>query len=289
MNPRIGSLCSGYEGLGMAVQSVLGGELAWVADDSPGASAILAHHWPTVPNLGDITAVDWTAVEPVDVLCAGFPCQDVSAAGLRAGMRDGNRSGLWSYVAEAIAALRPPLVYIENVRGLLSAGADCDLEPCPGCLGDEPDQPALRACGAVCGDLASLGFDAEWTTLPASAVGASHGRPRVFVLAWPRFVPSVALGVAPPDAEGDGRDERWTQPARLIGGPHAPVRCTATPAHTADNGFERGGYHGDGGPDLRTVVAGLASDTDVEPGQQRRLAASGQAPGGGGIRSSSTT
>ena len=79
--PRIAELCAGYGGLSMAVEQVLGGELAWVADNDPGASAILAHRFPGVPNLGDITTVDWAAVEPVDVLTAGFPCQDVSCAG----------------------------------------------------------------------------------------------------------------------------------------------------------------------------------------------------------------
>lgn len=79
MSLRIGSLCSGYEGLAMAVQSVIGGEVAWVADNDPGAAAILAHHLPGVPNLGDITAIDWIggdaleAPERADVLCAGFP------------------------------------------------------------------------------------------------------------------------------------------------------------------------------------------------------------------------
>lgn len=125
---RIGSVCSGYEGLGLAVHEVLGGELAWVADIDPGASAILAHRFPGVPNLGDITVTDWAALEPVDVLTAGFPCQDVSQAGARAGLKPGTRSGVWLEVVKAIRVLRPRLVLIENVRGLLSARGD---EPTP--------------------------------------------------------------------------------------------------------------------------------------------------------------
>ena len=62
----------------------------------------LAAHWPDTPNIGDITAVDWTQIEPVDVLCGGFPCQDVSSAGLRAGIKADNRSGLWAMFAEAM-------------------------------------------------------------------------------------------------------------------------------------------------------------------------------------------
>ena len=71
---RIGSLFSGYGGLDMAVQATLGGTLAWVSDIEPGPSRILAHHHPDVPNLGDITQIDWTQVEPVDIICGGSPC-----------------------------------------------------------------------------------------------------------------------------------------------------------------------------------------------------------------------
>ncbi|MFL0711641.1 MAG: DNA cytosine methyltransferase [Microcella pacifica] len=121
----------------------------------------------------------------VDVLAGGFPCQDVSLAGRRKGMAAGTRSGLWSEFAAAIDIIRPSWVVIENVRGLLSAGADSEMEPCPWCLGDETGEHALRALGAVLGDLASLGFDAEWVGVRASDVGDPHGRFRVFILAWP--------------------------------------------------------------------------------------------------------
>lgn len=120
---RIGSLFSGAGGLDRAVEEVFSGTVAWQSEIDPAASKVLAHRFPGVPNLGDITAVDWADVPPVDVLCGGFPCQDVSAAGKRAGIKDGTRSGLWSVFAEAIDALRPQWVVVENVRGLLSATA----------------------------------------------------------------------------------------------------------------------------------------------------------------------
>lgn len=186
---RTGSLCSGYGGLDLAVHAVLGGGLAWVADTDPGAAAILACRFPSAPNLGDIAAADWPAAEPVAVLTAGFPCQDVSCAGARKGLRAGTRTGVWSHVAEAIAVLRPSLVLLENVRGLLSAGADSDMEPCPWCLGDSGDEHALRALGAVLGDLADLGLDAEWEVVSAARGGAPHRRERVFILAWPAADP----------------------------------------------------------------------------------------------------
>jgi DNA (cytosine-5)-methyltransferase 1 len=169
----------------MGVQSVLGGSTAWVSDIDPGACRILAHRYPDVPNLGDITAVDWADVEPVDILTGGFPCQDVSHAGARKGLGPGTRSGLWSRMADAIDHLRPSLVIAENVRGLLSADAASDVEPCPWCLGDGAGEPPLRALGAVLADLAELGYDASWYGLRAADVGAPHGRFRVFILAWP--------------------------------------------------------------------------------------------------------
>lgn len=198
--PRIGSLFTGTGALDMAVQQVLGGEVAWHCQYDPDdehqfAAHLLRHWWPGVPNLGDITAVDFTQVEPVDILTGGFPCQDVSLAGRRTGLRAGTRSGLWSHFARAIEELRPRLVVIENTRGLLSAPADSDMEPCPWCLGDTGGEPPLRALGAVLADLAELGLDAEWVGLPASSIGAPHERWREFVLAWPADAQGPGLEV----------------------------------------------------------------------------------------------
>ncbi|WP_258535012.1 DNA cytosine methyltransferase [Streptomyces sp. PT12] len=117
---RIGSLCSGYGGLDMAVRAVMGGELAWVADNDPGASRILAHHHPTVPNLHDITAVDWHGVAAVDVLTGGYPCQPFSTAGKRKGIKDERH--VWPYIACALGVLRPRFGFFENVAGHLSLG-----------------------------------------------------------------------------------------------------------------------------------------------------------------------
>ncbi|MDJ1131748.1 DNA cytosine methyltransferase [Streptomyces iconiensis] len=223
--PRIGSLCSGYGGLDMAVCDVLGASVAWHCQYDPDdkhqyAARILAHHWPDVPNHGDVTAVDWSTVEPVDVLTAGFPCQDVSLAGLRAGLAEGTRSGLWAHVARALSVLRPRLAVIENVPGLLSAPAARGLGP-DGTPLDEGDTPGtLRALGAVLGDLADLGFDAEWGLIPASAVLAPHQRKRVFLLAWPA---ADANGKRGNRAGGPGRE-----PQRHLAGPsREPATDTA--------------------------------------------------------------
>ena len=179
---RVGSLFSGYGGLDMAVERYFGATTAWHVEFDKHPSTVLAQRWPGVPNYGDVTAVDWSAVEPVDILTGGFPCQDVSHAGLRRGIKPGTRSGLWEHFAYAIQTLRPRLVVIENVSGLLSADAHCDVEPCPWCVGDEP-AGHMRALGAVLADLAEAGFDAEWCSVRASDAGAPHRRERVFIVA----------------------------------------------------------------------------------------------------------
>ena len=249
MTLRMGSMCSGYGGLDMAVHEVLGGEVAWVADMDPGACTILAQRLPGVPNLGDITGVDWSSAEPVDVLTAGFPCQDISLAGKRAGMRKGTRSGIWTYVAAAIDALRPSLVILENVRSLTSAAADSDVEPCPWCLGDSGEQSALRALGAVLGDLADLGFDAEWVCVGADDAGAPHRRKRIFIVAWPA-------------ADAPAADERRRIIAGIGDWRHAAVRLEA--------GDQPG--HSDSAP---------AEDADLATRGERRIAAPGKAEGRG--------
>ncbi|WP_369196809.1 DNA cytosine methyltransferase [Streptomyces djakartensis] len=163
---RIGSLCTGYGGLDMAAQAVFGGELAWVADIDAGASRILAHHHPEVSNLGDITALDWRDVGPVDVLTGGYPCQPFSLAGRRKGTADERH--IWPYIAHALGVLRPRYAVLENVANHLRLGfAD------------------------VLADLARLGFDAEWCVVRADQVGAPHQRRRLFVLATAADAPHL--------------------------------------------------------------------------------------------------
>lgn len=243
MTARIGSLFSGYGGLDLAVMDVLGGDVVWHCEWDDAPARILEHHFPGVPNYRDVSTVDWMQVEPVDVLTGGFPCQDVSLAGRRAGMKEGTRSGLWSEFAKAIDVLRPRLVVIENVRGLLSAAAGNDVEPCAWCLGDHSGEPALRALGAVLGELADLGYDAEWVGVRASDAGAPHGRFRVFVVAYPGGGRNGWGAVAPPDRQGTGFD-------------------------VAVDGSDFGAY---GAP---------VADAEREPGGERWPAASREAEGG---------
>ncbi|ROR95910.1 DNA (cytosine-5)-methyltransferase 1 [Salana multivorans] len=265
---RVGSLFSGYGGLDLAVEEVSDARTAWFSEINEPVARVFAHHWPDAPNLGDITTIDWSSVEPVDVLCGDFPCQDVSTVGRMAGLAPGTRSGLWAHMATAIEALQPEWVVIENVRGLLSATAtrgakpkgDDDerrnpanatpgaatlrnLEPEPWDMGDEPARP-LRALGAVLGDLADLRYDTRWIGLPASAIGAPHPRFCIFILAH-RAVPHTArLGLsqgrrdAGPRAGTSGNDraeppsDRPRDQARAASIPGGDVR--------ADRGVLRG-------------------------------------------------
>lgn len=120
---RVGSLFSGYGGLDLAVEHVFNAYTVWFSELNEPVARVFSHHWPAAPNLGDITTIDWSQVEPVDILIGGFPCQDVSTVGKRAGLAPGTRSGLWAHMATAIDLLQPQWVVIENVRGLLSSPA----------------------------------------------------------------------------------------------------------------------------------------------------------------------
>jgi DNA (cytosine-5)-methyltransferase 1 len=185
---KVGSLFTGFDGLGMGLQAVFpDARPAWFVENDKAPSAVLAHRWPEVVNLGDITTIDWDAVEPIDILTGGFPCQDVSHAGGRAGMKPGTRSGLWEHFAYAIGALHPKVVIIENVRGLLSAKtADSQQVVRVGPKGGRKVEWTRLALGRVLWDLADLGYDAQWVGVRAAdAAGAPHGRFRVFITAQP--------------------------------------------------------------------------------------------------------
>nr|DAX96042.1 MAG TPA: Cytosine specific methyltransferase [Caudoviricetes sp.] len=152
---------AGYSGLEMGVWQVLDAKPVWFAEIDPAPARILAHHYPDVPNLGDVTRVDWEEVrdsQPIDILTAGYPCQPFSQAGHRKGTNDERH--LWPHVYAAIKSLRPRLAVFENVLGHLTLGLDTVLK-----------------------DLAEIGWDAQWTTLRASDVGAPHHRERLFILA----------------------------------------------------------------------------------------------------------
>ena len=158
----VGSLFSGIGGLELGLERTGGFRTIWFSEIDDYASAVLKKHWPGVPNLGDITKVNWNEIERPGMLTGGFPCQDISVAGKGKGIREGKRSGLWREYAEAIRILRPRYALIENVPEL-----------------------AIRGLDVVLADLAEIGYDAEWFTLSAADVGAWHRRQRIFIIAPP--------------------------------------------------------------------------------------------------------
>jgi len=166
---RVLDLFSGIGGFSLGLERA-GMETVAFCEIDPYCQKVLNKHWPDVPIYEDVTGLTGEKLESdgitgIDVICGGFPCQDVSVAGDRKGL-DGERSGLWSEFARLIGDIRPAYAIVENVTGLLS--------------GDNG-----RWFGAVLGDLAQIGYDAEWHCIPASAVGAPHRRDRVWVLAHP--------------------------------------------------------------------------------------------------------
>lgn len=160
--PRIASFCTGYGGLDMAVQRVLGGSLMWVSDIDPSACKILAHRFPEVPNIGDLTVADWRRLVTLygrpDLVSGGYPCQPFSIGGRQKGTDDDRH--IWPDIARALRVLRPRIAVFENVRNHLRIGFD-----------------------TVLADLAGIGFDAEWVVVRACDVLGCHLRERLFILA----------------------------------------------------------------------------------------------------------
>ena len=281
---KIGSLFSGVGGLDLGVTDVFDAETVWFCEFDTNPSKVLAARFPDVPNLGDITAVNWAELPPIDILIGGFPCQDVSSAGLRAGIKEGTRSGLWSYFLEGIDALRPRFVVIENVRGLLTAEAhrenndessDSNVESGDPTVGDTASGPVLRAAGAVLGGLADIGYDAQWVTVPASLWGTPHRRERVFVLAYPAGVGLQAVR----DSLREPEARQWLNGSvyQDAGSRAVLTKLLPTPKANDENAtrnttYNRGennktvaGSYGDSLTDVVYKMTGRAEGTGADP------------------------
>ncbi len=154
-----GSLFSGIGGMDLGLERA-GMECKWQVEIDPFCQKVLAKHWPGVKRYGDITKLDGSELERVDLIAGGFPCQDISYAGFGAGLV-GERSGLWVEFARIIRQVGPKYALVENVAALLD-----------------------RGMGAVLGTLADLGLNAEWSRVSACSMGATHMRPRMFIVAY---------------------------------------------------------------------------------------------------------
>lgn len=206
---RIGSLFSGAGGLDMAVEAVFGAETVWQCEVDAAASKVLEYRWGA-PNHGDITKVPWDQVEPVDIICAGWPCQPFSHAGKRKGAED--ERALWPYVAGTVRVVRPRYVVLENVSAVLG--------------------PEFQR---VANDLAADGYDLAWTCLRASDAGAPHWRNRFFAIA------------TNPDIDGLQAGQLPRRPEAEVAGYH---RGVVSLPDTADDGLERSGKARGRGPGL---------------------------------------
>ncbi|MEV6748880.1 DNA cytosine methyltransferase [Streptomyces sp. NPDC051080] len=191
--PRAVALCAGYGGLEAALGAGIGAVPVAYAENDPHAARVFAAHHPGVPNLGDITRIDWERVRDLyapTVIGAGFPCRNISNAGRRDGI-NGQWSKVWKNVAEAVGVVRPRYVFLENVAALRSRGLD-----------------------VVAADLAAHGYGIRWTCLRAGdpEVGAPHPRDRWFAVAHPADADPHDLGRHwrtrhQPEAQ------RWAEPA----------------------------------------------------------------------------
>ena len=155
----VGSLFSGIGGLDLGLERA-GMKVIWQSEIDPYCNKVLKKHWPEVINHGNIKDIDWGTVERPDIICGGYPCQPFSQAGKRRGKDDPRH--LWPWVRDAISELRPSYAILENVRGHLTLGG-------------------LQ----VIGELAEIGYDAEWRVVSAASLGAPHRRDRIIIVAYP--------------------------------------------------------------------------------------------------------
>lgn len=166
MKLSLGSLFAGIGGIELGLERTQGFETTWQVENDPFAQRVLRKHWPQVrrvANIRDFPAEPHDGWE-VDVICGGFPCQPISTAGQQKGDKD--ERWLWDEMHRVCKTLKPRWIVVENVRGLLSADRG-------------------RLMGRVVGDLGDIGYCVEWSLLSACAVGASHTRSRVFIVAYP--------------------------------------------------------------------------------------------------------
>jgi DNA (cytosine-5)-methyltransferase 1 len=176
MKLRVLDLFSGIGGFSLGLERTGGFETVAFCEIEPFPRRVLARHWPGVPCYDDVRTLTGARLAAdgiaVDVITGGFPCQDLSVAGKQRGMGEGTRSGLWSECIRLVGDIRPQFALFENVSNLLSG----------------PSEQPGGWFATVLADLAGAGYDAEWSDIPASYVGAWHRRGRVWILAYPNEI-----------------------------------------------------------------------------------------------------
>lgn len=169
---RVLDLFSGIGGFSLGLERTGGFETAAFCEIEEFPRRVLAKHWPHVPIFQDVRELKGSDVGPVDVICGGFPCQDVSIAGKALGIGSGTRSGLFTHILRLASENEgedPPYLIFENVARLLGG----------------PSHDPGQWFGDFLWALAQVGYDAEWFCLSAASVGAPHERDRVWIVAYP--------------------------------------------------------------------------------------------------------
>jgi DNA (cytosine-5)-methyltransferase 1 len=203
----VGSLFTGIGGIDIGLEAA-GASIAWQSEIDPFCNTVLKEHWPSTPNIGDVTKVDWNNVPKVDIIAGGYPCPAFS----NAARGRNNAPDLWPFMYSAIKAIKPRWVFGENVAAHLNKGF--------------PE---------VLSDLADIGYDVEWEVAGACSFGAPHPRRRLFFIA---YADSHSESTSPLDAEAPvvrpiaGHDEDWRETAANAtrkddGVPNRLDRCKA--------------------------------------------------------------
>jgi DNA (cytosine-5)-methyltransferase 1 len=201
---KVLDLFSGIGGFSLGLERAGGFETSAFCEINKNAQKVLKKHWPNVPIFEDVTTLKGEQLGTIDVICGGFPCQDISLAGKGAGL-EGARSGLWFEFHRLIKEIKPSWVIAENVAVLRSRGLD----------------QVLRS-------LAEIGYDAEWHCIPASAVGAPHQRDRVWIVAYPQLHGRAAPEIAGSIEETIRRQSQRSDNAFDVAG------ASSVPAPSAD-------------------------------------------------------
>lgn len=222
MTLTVGTVFSGAEGFGLGLERA-GLHVLWRCEVEPFCRELLQRHWPGSVVYGDVRALDGRRVPRVDVLCGGFPCQDVSVAGSRAGLA-GERSGLFFEFMRLVAEIAPRWVVIENVPGLLSSNEGRDM-------------------GVVLGVLADLGYGWCYRVLDAQYFGVAQQRRRVFIVGCLGDGAGAAQVLLEPESCGGDPPTRPgppEEPAGAAGGDFGARRVPAV-AHCLIAGRKRNG------------------------------------------------
>jgi DNA (cytosine-5)-methyltransferase 1 len=237
---KVGSLFAGIGGFDLGL-AWAGYDIAWQVEQDEWCRKVLAKHWPDVARFTDVRDCGLHNLEPVDVICGGFPCQDISLAGRQAGL-DGERSSLWWDMRRIVGELRPPYVIVENVPNLFIRGFD-----------------------RVLGSLSEIGYDAEWGVISANDVGAPHLRQRLWIVAHPHGDDGRRAGSPVPSEQHTRVEHRGGGTGLDVGESAEELAYTIGPrleGHTGDVSYIHQPGRVASGPDGSTADAGVYDRTE---------------------------